>query len=63
MQFFKKIMERINRFASLPTDDQARYDFMKEMCDGFFDPEERCPRHPSKCVCYPIRQKIEKIPH
>ena len=21
-------------------------------CSGFDDPEDRCPRHPSKCVCW-----------
>lgn len=26
-------------------------------CEGFDDPEERCPRHPRDCTCWKTRER------
>lgn len=29
---------------------------LRETCEGFDEPDERCPRHPSECVCWEVHE-------
>lgn len=47
----------------MPTQDEwvkARYLALKADCTGFNDPEERCPRNPEDCVCWWVRNDVER---
>lgn len=32
---------------------------LKEQCEGFDDPDERCPRRLKDCVCWKARRAVE----
>ena len=35
-------------------------DTRRELCEGYDDPEERCPRHPDDCICWKGRVAPDK---
>lgn len=66
------MMRRLLRFLGLVADSQpaewparplpsdyAEYRRLRDNCEGFDDPEERCPRSPDDCRCFESRTLIE----
>lgn len=38
-----------------------RSDRLRDICDGWDDPDDRCPRDPDKCLCVPARQAVAAL--
>lgn len=60
MNNFMQALRRIARRPAPLKSDLPLYKHLKETCDGFDDPEERCPQSPSECFCYPLRTRVER---
>ena len=58
-----KVMALFSRkpvVAPPPTQQEInRWYDLRQKCEGFDDPEERCPRNPDFCVCWRIRVRVE----
>ncbi len=46
-------------FAYAVNRPMRQYKKLADECEGFDDPEERCPRRPEDCQCWKVRQLVE----
>lgn len=48
--------------ADATSKDELLHRHLAQACEGFDDPDERCPRRPEDCVCWKVRQSAEVKP-